>query len=241
MSDANQITAVSNREVLREAFFLYFKERLDSARTQPHKADGMILLMAGLDALANHWASSGEVLVEPNNGANRLRLFLKHHGQHDCFGRVSMPELRKTVEITDITKFEKLFPFSSVQAPVTYRSLDWTCDPTFEDLLTIGDINLGLNAMKSKVFQRKLIDSSYGGLVYKRFRCAWVHEFLPNLDGVVTSGLLSEDEDAPYYHYVQTTKRWFLVMSAGFLVRTFEAAIESFKTYAITNNKPLPK
>ena len=152
-----------------------------------------------------------------------------------------MPELRKEVTIADQVKFEKYFPFDTVRTGGMHRSLDWNNDPTFDDLLKAGPVGLGLAPTSAKDFEKAVIVSSYGGLIYTRFRCAWVHEFLPDQNGVVMHGLFHADDDPPYYHYIQNTKRWMLVITPGFLFQTFEAAIDSFQTYADQNNKSLPK
>ena len=99
---------------------------------------------------------------------------------------------------------------------------DWENDPKFGDLENIV------------ADRRSLVRWSYGGILYKDFRCAWVHKFGPESDQIRTIERDHFDRDAPYYRYVTNRDTFLLIMPVSFLSLTLERAIRSFEQETAT-------
>ena len=209
----------------RRDFFDYFRQRLavtrDGAMRSPER---MVLLTASLDALANHWASTtAGPDVRSIKNVDRLRLFLERHGGHEAYGRVSAPLLRASDEVTPAQRSELggHFPFARYRTDALNEVSTWNQDPCFSTL-----------ASATSAFNREtLVRFSYGGLLYKRLRCGWLHEFMARDEDIMTPEV-STIHHEPYYLYAINTQRFIFVVPVVFLVATLERAIDSFDAEA---------
>jgi hypothetical protein len=111
----------------------------------------------------------------------------------------------------------------------------WKDDPAFTALEQL---------YVSKEDRSLLVTCSYGGILYKELRCAWVHKYLPESEEMVC---ITDDDErdpeslaahsaGPYYRYTRDTHTgdihtgsfslWFQV---SFLAVTVESALSSFE------------
>jgi hypothetical protein len=206
-------------ELRRGQFFEYFRGRLSTVReTTLPSPDRMVLLMASLDALANHWERTAGLAQRPASSADRMRLFLTLHGGHNAFDRVSVPLLREQPGAKKArNELGSFFPFARYRTDRMNQVSTWSADPTFK---TLEDANL--------VERNALVDCSYGGILYKRLRCGWIHELAPPQDQVIApDNHLIVDE--PYYRFVTNHEEFLLFMPTIFLVSTLERVLASFE------------
>ena len=180
----------------------------------------MVLLTACLDALAKHWDSTARPVVTettPRNAADRMRMFLQQHAQHPAFAKVSAPLLRASDQRTHLM-LESRFPFARYCKNGMNEVATWKDDPDFADLEREED----------EGNHKLLINCSYGGILYKELRCAWLHKFLPESEQIVT---LEDDHRSsePYYRYVVNTEQFLLMIPVSFLVATVERVLRSFE------------
>lgn len=208
-------------EVRRTQFFAFFRKRLETARRQnglPY-VDRMVLLTAGLDALAKHWGDSSGAAETQH--LDRMRIFLARHGGHGAFERVSVPLMHadKKTEEHNKAKLIQHFPFERYcfNGEVRpYRLSSWSDDAILEEV-----------KRATSIADRQLARFSYGGILYCRLRNSWVHELLQNDEDV-----LAPDEsvvsDEPHYRFVANGPRFVLVFPVSFLEATYERCIESF-------------
>jgi len=195
------------------SFFEYFSERHAVAtRSDIPFFDRMVLLTASLDALANHWHLTADRTTTPTDlsGAERMRRFLNRHGQHAAFAKVSAPLLRDVGN----QQFVSSFPFDRYEVDRFNPVSDWHDDPDFDDLSRAG-IN-------------QIVRWSYGGIIYKDLRNAWVHQFFDTNDQVRTpeSDILQRKE--PYYRFVTNRGKFLLIFPLPFLANALQSAIRSF-------------
>lgn len=212
-------------ELARE-FFLYFRKRVESATSSdlPHP-DRMILLTACLDALANHWHATADRAVVPAkvSGAERMRLFLQRHGQHAAFNKVSAPLLRDIGKQT----FDSRFPFNRYRVDRMNLVSDWHDDPDFAEMLDAG------------VDPIQVTRWSYGGVIYKDLRNAWVHQFFATNDQVRTPDVDILQRAEPYYRYIVNRQKFLLIFPLPFITRTCELAVQSFEV-EVSHRQILP-
>jgi hypothetical protein len=123
-------------------------------------------------------------------GAEKMAEFLCSYGPPDVFGRCSGPDLLRRARdehpnVLDALKAKIKFH------PLTGIVREWHDDPLLEELL--ADQTLKAAAAGISDLPTWLRASCYGDMIYRNFRCAWVHSLGPNRD------LLSTDGEAPEY------------------------------------------
>lgn len=208
-------------------FFRYYLQRLANlqrlAEVRPATVadfpgsfdpDRLILAVAGLDSLAYHW--DRVYGAGTRSHGERLGEFLVEHGDATVFAKCSMPELltraladRRQTLVDALVRVP-----NATNPPATQRR--WQEDPTLRDLLATSAI---AGAVDPDWVRR----SRYGEILYKKFRCSWVHEF----DGPGTGPpLFDVSPDEPRYDNRNGERE--LIFPLSFLLKTYETAIESF-------------
>jgi hypothetical protein len=180
----------------------------------------MVLLTASLDVLANYWHVTADRKETPVklSGAERMRRFLTRHGAHQAFERVSAPMFRN-----ETAREIGSFPFARYRPGQMNEVADWNDDPKFTDLEGLEDA-------------KALTRWSYGGILYKDFRCAWVHKFASDNEEIYVAQEDHLGRVEPYYRYVANRGYFLLFMPIAFLSGTLERAIRSFEEEATVRN-----
>ena len=228
-------------------FFDWYKHRAGHARAMLMESKGMVfresklpefhvLIGVGLDSLANKWECGyGPKVTCPGiDGAelksrytNRWRFgeFLRLHGGA-YFDMVAVPDLCERAK----------------KAPELLRAIERVAGTVDLTDVRKGDGDVSLSTLTRAAYEDGFaIDeawarrSLYGEILYTRYRCQWIHEF----EG---SPELEHDSPVPQLvepHYMPTSgpadrkgkrREWLRpVFTAEFLLRTYEAAIESFE------------
>ena len=231
--------------VPKKWFFVYFRQRLENVKwlsaVQPdHKGspaasfepEQNILAGAEIDALARYWSIYENRTFQ--RAADRMAEFLATHGNARIWNKCSHADLRGRAALlkTDTerqaleTVLIRLLPQSA--APIE-RMLSWRDDP---DFVTVkSDAKLQNGGIPNKF----LADSRYGAILYRCYRCAWVHELNPD-DAIQTEEIIpwgqlarvqGEDSPEPYYMARNHVRR--LVIPAPFIIGTFEQVLDSFQ------------
>jgi hypothetical protein len=244
------------------AFFRWFRCRLANASaistlsspsSEPFAStdflpDQHVLIGSGIDALANAWADAFRPdLAKPGvAGARRWSTFLEENANESgIFGRVSAPLLAERLE-------EKNPPNASAANVVrrVCRDEDHSGrvrfteeDPAHASLIANDEIAaLGI---------RSDIDRSrFGEILYREYRCQWAHR-LYSSDRLAPSDYdLKISRWAPEYdHRVRYNNvtvmgpdgsrrhRRRLLFSLPWLLRVYEAAIDSFERRCLDERK----
>lgn len=215
----NAVSSTQN-EADRKQFFDYFRGRLaTTSRTDIPLPDRLVLVTACLDALASHWHASAEGVPTDLSGSERMRVFLLRHGDHQAFNKVSAPMLRNATG----NELGTSFPFARYKPNQMNEVADWNDDPDFAVLEGATD---------GKTLNRW----SYGGILYKDFRCAWVHNFAPDNGHIRVTEPDNFDRVEPYYRYISNRDRYLLMVPFAFLVDTLSRVIASFEREVTTRD-----
>lgn len=226
-----------------DRFFRWFSGRLanaeslsglhaaDSASPQSYEPEQHVLIGAGLDALAKYWASAfspGLTKASP-----RMQAFLVENANSTgIWGRVAAPMLRSNAAKRHQTDWVDAVSRAAGAGRSITRS--YKDDPFRDDLLAHPDIaNSGI---PPEVVDRYL----YGRLLYKEYRCAWVHDF------EASDELSSPGGGAAVPRYQALTvfagelengqHRLRLVFPLSFLLSTYREAIASFEARCVREN-----
>jgi hypothetical protein len=194
--------------------------------------DQFILAVAALDSLAGHWARVYG--IEKATGGEKMGRFLVEHADANVFGRCSMPDLFKRAageaSANDLVAALSTLPGSRTQPAMQRR---WQDDPTLDAVVThLAKANVKGDAD----WVRR---SRYGEILYKEFRCSWVHEF----DGPgTTQPLFQVAADEPRYDNwsVRSERggtRRQLVFPLPFLLRTYADVLSSFAARCARDSK----
>lgn len=222
------------------SFFAYFWRRFEVASSLPATfgqvgdeltPDQHILVGAGLDALAKHWADS---CGGPVKHRMRMAEFLAQHGGHPCFERVAGPYLvrhslnraRKKAETDPAFQDPWSVPLRQASGvrPTGGKVCLWNEDRTVAEMLSHSGVAAASVPRSWAEMHR------YGGMLYVGHRCSWIHE---SDEGLVTDRSIS-DSDEP--HYASQNGRRVLVFPGAFLLRTYACAIRSFEDYCRTHS-----
>ena len=188
-----------------------------------------ILVCAGLDSLARHWAATFKPALNGKGQAGRrMGEFLVEHGSSEVLARVSAPNLLYRAigkEPTLVPVIRRYLGQEGSRGSVR----TWEHDPKFSEIADDPDVGAGRVEWIRK--------SRYGEVLYRELRCMWLHE----LRG---SNVLAEpydlEADAPRYQNlvtldgkrtVKTEQR--LMFPVPFLTRTYAAAVASFQRACI--------
>jgi len=227
------------------AFFGYFGTRADNVEQLegkgPFAPDQHVLIAAGLDALAGYWGR----LYAPSikSGAERMSQFLLTHSNRAIIGKCSGPDaMRRAVA--------QQKPWASVLATaVGHRPFgglvrSWRDDPDCDALCGARAV---LAAGIDATWLRR---SSYGEILYRKYRCAWVHE----LEGSSDLSYFDDDLSAePQYQnkviarpchpaHVPVPVDQRLILTKRFLMSVYRQAIASFeKACRDDGRSPLPQ
>jgi hypothetical protein len=235
-----------------EWFFNFYRQRIMNADhivnvpappgrpdvVPSYSAEQHVLIAAGLESLAYQWGvTSGKEFIK--NDRERFSSFLRLHGGHPCFQRCSVPYLLERAEgellVVDPTQRASVSRKISAlrgylgSASANHRVRTWTDDPNFP--VVEAD-----SAFPDKTW---LHGGRYGDILYKEYRCFWVHQFRgspkvrpdydsqapePRYENVTT---IREDPDGK----VPTTiaNSVCLVFSSRFLLDTYHNALERFR------------
>jgi hypothetical protein len=235
----------------REWFFNFYGQRIRNAEhivtvaappgrpdvVPSYYAEQHLLIAAGLESLAYHWAvTSGR---EFPHDRERFSSFLRLHGGHGCFQKCSLPYLleraESELEVTAPAQQESIrHKIAALRghlgsASAGGRVRRWTDDPDFSVL----------EADPAFPDKTSLHLGRYGDMLYKEYRCSWVHEFQG-------SPKVRPDYDSqrpePRYENVTTiredpsgaapttrTHAIRLVFSSKFLLDVYHHALERFR------------
>lgn len=242
----HDVYACFDSEVTR--FFDWFRFRAANARAMLAAAPAQefrrslmpefhVLLGAGIDALANHWERGyGPRVMSPGVAdtelkarySNRWRFgeFLRiHGGEH--FDRVAVPDLRERAR----------------KSPALLRALDriggtdrhdshvrtWQEDVPLARLIeVVREDGLAVD----EAWARR---SLYGEILYKHYRCVWVHEF-EGSDEISNHGVSPRMTEPHYLNmlgppdYNGNRESWRRpVFTDVFLLEAYNHAIESLE------------
>lgn len=217
------------------AFFNYYRERYEVAAALPSyfglpgdrlTPDQHVLIGAGLDSLAGHWA---DLCHGPASHQDRMAGFLALHGGHACFDRVATPYLLryaqnlgkklKSGNAEDRSALEAIVRNACPPLPPRGRFCSWTTDATADEVLAHPEATSG--ALRHEWVTKH----RYGGMLYMGYRCFWIHEFA---EGFVTDRSIS-DSDEP--HYESHMNQRVLVFPGDFLLRTYAHSVRSFEAF----------
>jgi hypothetical protein len=228
-------------------FFRYYRQRLanlEALRSLPAPSstpgfpgsflpEQFLLVTAGLESLATHWGALYQIAIPKSRfskSAERLGRFLVEHGDVAIFSRCSMPDLfrRAAKEPTKDALIAALCQVpSAINPPASRRR--WQDDPALDALAAQPAI------VSAGIHSAWLRQSRYGEILYKEFRCNWVHE----LDGPGTRPTLFQaPENEPRYDNLE--KAPTLVFPLEFLKITYAAVLSSFAARCFSDGKSIP-
>lgn len=224
-----------------ERFFTFFKRRVQHARSlctpgekyTPTEPDLHVLVSAGLDALSLYWAKTFRpALTKNRQEVYRMGEFLVRHGDGRIFCKCSAPNL-----------LDRAIKENAALVPLVRKYLDddsesglvrfWHEDPDFEQV--VRDFR-GAKGAETAWLQR----SRYGELLYREYRCMWVHQFQWSLK---LADPYDPDEPEPRYQnkYVLDSKREAMchvqlpMFSRAFILNTYEAVVTSFENECVAS------
>jgi hypothetical protein len=231
--------------VPKAQFFDYFRHRLKNLKLikDQFEPEGNILAGAVLDALAKYWAKHSNRPEEP--AGRRLAEFLATHANAVIWMKCSHTDLRERAR-SGLDPQQRaalqgcLNGIPSEDATHDARVLSWTIDPDFGTLQRDGLLN---GAGVPVEFLEK---SRYGEILYRLYRCAWIHDMTPddrlNTDSSHLLSLLAESQGSgppqPYYAARNHVRR--LVIPQPFILSTLEKALNSFEQ-SVPNGTSLPQ
>lgn len=221
-----------------ETFFAFFRKRVQHAKNlcapgqayAPMEPDLHVLISAGLDSLAMYWAKTFSPTLLRGSGGFRMGEFLLRHGDARIFTKCSAPNLLTRATAEGKALRSDIARYLSNEGPAgTVRF--WQHDPDLAQVIR----DLSRKGADAGWLQR----SRYGELLYKEYRCMWVHQFQPSpklADGY------DPDEPEPRYQNKlvprsdNTIQRVQLLMfSRAFLLKTYETVVEAFANECISS------
>lgn len=232
----------------KEQFFRYFRQRLENVRQlsalQPNKKvssaasfepEQNILAGAEIDALAKYWALNEGRPSE--SSAIRMAEFLATL-DGKIWNKCSHVDLReravlrgKSPRLLTTDSQTKALEAMLVRvlprdAAINTRVLGWKDDPDFAILKSDATLQ------KAGVPENFLADSRYGAILYRYYRCAWVHELNADLrlptDEPIPSDL-REDLLGPGPFYMARNRVRRLHIPTSFILQSLARAIDSFE------------
>jgi len=238
-----------------DRFFVFFKRRVLHARGlcapgeayAPMEPDLHVLVSAGLDALARYWANTFRPNVAKGSAALRMGEFLLQHGDERIFAKCSAPNLLHRATIEAKTALLPLISkyLHNEGPPGTVRT--WEDDPNLAHVVRDFSTVKGADAGWLRL-------SRYGELLYKEYRCMWLHQFQPS-----PRFASSYAPDEPWRRYqnlvvpagragqrtpIETTsdamgnsfeRIQLLMFSRAFMLSTYESAVAGFETECIAS------
>jgi hypothetical protein len=207
----------------RKWFFNYYRQRarnvealetvsveaVDIGVDRSFAPDQHVLIAAGLDSLAMHWSKTTRRPRE--SPSSRFGEFLCRHGGHPAFGKCAVPHLlargarEKRKDL--IQKFQGF-----MQGFAHRRVFNWSDDPDFVEVLSLVD------APDREWLQR----SRYGELLYREYRCGWLHEF----QSPTLAPDYGEAIEPQYQNYSRHRRPYFPKV---FLLETYQRVVASFE------------
>ena len=225
-----------------ESFFRFFRHRVQNVRTLcppadsqgPMEPDFHVLVSAGLDSLALYWAKTfSPRLVNDKLGALRMGESLLQHGNSSIFAKCSAPNLLDRVTSQGMTA---LFPFIGKylhnEGPLgTVRT--WQHDP---DLTQVAPdlLHVGVKGVNATWVQR----SRYGELLFREYRCMWLHQFQPS-ERLASN--YAPDESEPRYQNLLVPddvgtdfeRRQLPMFPRAFMLTTYQTVVAQFESECI--------
>jgi hypothetical protein len=217
---------IERQKTTKDHFFRYLRRRLrniqrlnemvDQNGLPDFDADQHILLAALLDSSAKYWAETFGISLR--NARVRMARFLMRHGTHAYWHRCSVVDLLgRTIdkdtpaEVPSIVLRLK----RELDSRPSALCLDWTNDPSVQELA-------GLQNDTSTKLYEWLELSSYGSILYKYYRCSWLHT-LDSHPMVWSSG----NAEIPEYENALGGRR--LALSKRFLLQEVEFSLNNFE------------
>lgn len=246
-SGSARVTHMSN--VPKAQFFGYFRRRLKNLKLikdqfgEAVEPEGNILAGAELDALAKYWAKHSKRPEKP--AGRRMAEFLAAHANTVIWTKCSHTDLRERAK-------SKLDPrqraalqrclsgIPSEDATHDASVLSWTIDPDFGTLQHDGLLN------STGIPVEFLEKSRYGEILYRLYRCAWIHDLTPddhlNTDSSHPLTLLAESQGSgpPQPYYAARNHVRGLVIPQPFILSTLEEAINRFEQ-SVPNGTSFPQ
>lgn len=224
--------------------FDYFRERhqtIERLGEGRHVTDGLdpdqsVILATTLDALAQYWAGAWRPELNDKYAPKGVRMheFLMEHGRREIFERVSGPHLVRRAQKKDRRALvpEVLRVYGDDGWDDRIRS--WRDDLTLTELL--GDPGVAAAGGDTRFIEKSL----YGHLLYRDFRCSWVHEMMP---GDVHTRPFASSDGADEPHYGNEIARGWLhierrpTFPAVFLLDTLVTAIDRFEARCLADDR----
>lgn len=227
----------------REWFFAFYRRRVENvARFAPLPSSNSgdtplvepewhVLVCAGLDSLAHHWAATlRPELRKP--ARRRMGEFLAAHGPGDVFSHVSTPDLLRRANNERRGSLVPAIRRHLRQEGLPGSVRTWVHDPIFSALAT--------DEAFATVGADWLQQSRYGEVLYRELRCSWLHEYRSSESLAPPYDL---EADSPRYQNLTRIRRgegsseteapieWTvqrLMFPVRFLMNVFAHATESF-------------
>jgi hypothetical protein len=235
--------------VPKAQFFGYFRRRLKNLKLikdtfgEPVEPEGNILAGAELDALAKYWAKHSNRPEKP--AGRRLAIFLATHANAAIWTKCSHTDLRERAK-SELDPRQRaalqvcLSGIPSEYATHDARVLSWTIDPDF------GTLQHDRLLIRTGVPLEFLEKCRYGEILYRLYRCAWIHDLTPDdrldTDSSLPLTVLAESQGScpPQPYYAARNHVRGLVIPQPFILSTLEKALNSFEQ-SVPNGASLPQ
>ena len=228
-----------------EYFFRYFRQRVmniralgsvEAPRVQGYAGsmlgEQLILATSGIDTLASHWARVWSITGPKGalSHAERMNRFLANHGDTAIWSRVAIPHFLRDGSIAPAF-LERVSKLPLVWTEPA-RQRKYSHDGLLAELR-------GQLAPITSVEDECLCKHTYGSILYRKYRCVWIHRGGGPGGSKPIWGELRDDK--PYYENwsdeaERGTKR-VLVLPINLLLRTYECAIESFERACVAEQR----
>jgi hypothetical protein len=236
------------------AFFDYWRSRADFigqlSLLPEHHHEANVLAFSALDSLANLWALAFNKTDLKKKHARRFGEFVAAcAARPDVFDRISLPYLRWRAN-TKTPSFPAnalhiLQTYSApLQSPPPYSWEARKCrslsdDPTVSTLLATGLAPVAqAKDGAGRPLSDWLLDSRFGEIAYREFRCAWLHEGRP---GEATHSFNLGTDTEPSYLTNDYSTPPQINFPTPFLVATIRACIDHFEQQVLANGlDPIP-
>jgi hypothetical protein len=237
-----------------DRFFRFFRQRVQHAQkfcltgdvNAALEPDLHVLVSAGLDALALYWAKTFRPdLTKRERGisAHRMAEFLLGHGDSRIFAKCSAPNLLARAALEKKTLVPLIDKYLHNEGPPGSVRF-WHHDPDHAQV--VHDLK-GMRDADPKWLRR----SRYGELLYREYRCMWLHQFQPS-PGLADA--YAQDEPEPRYQNKLVVeeadaesmrhsgrvgfKRVQLPMfSRAFMLKTYETVVEAFAKECLASGR----
>lgn len=240
-----------------DRFFAWYFQRLANLESltsttppAPHhhlptyEPDQHVLIGAGLDSLAKHWARAFPKPPRPSKHGPRMQAFLVENANSmGIWHRAAAPMLRAAAMKRKQPTWAQAIA-NAAGCQETYGLVrGYEDDPPLDDLTTHPSI------IEAKVPAGFIEEFLHGRVLYREYRCGWLHEF-DRSEELAPHGW---DGGPPRYQNIllpsadvstpeQIRRKHRLVFSLPFLLKVYREAITTFKDRCLRESAdPVPR